>query len=618
MRDEESRLSHRAGLHVTGTHGRCAFKVKERRIRATLTPTSRASSLLHKDHSVSVTGSEWVSGNKTRGVLSARVASVKVPQFSLCSAVTSTEVSLACSHTLFCGRVNSRSSRNVTGLWEKTGRPPLPDTLLTLRPPHPSEPFVNGVNLPREPLWFSVVLSGNGMTEYCLICSDVPLTSSQPRQSDERVPAHDVAPPPPCAGGDPVTFPPCGPRRRAVRHFRPAGSRHDAPPEKPPLVTPPRHCAPLSNDGSIICELHGGPGRAGPGCSLPAPAPPAVSICCKGLTIWRKVTIEHHLAHFRRGVGLVMWLAITESPWLEGALLEHSTDVGIHERQGHCLQDLMISPTSPSTTGSYSGDKFSENQILYTLSGNRCFMPLRGLTYPGRVRDYRSVRTWQALTEWVARPCQTLLTGTAARARLFLRAGRQAEATASWTQSSRQYRGEATTAAHAPAICWELLRLRHRPRGEPRRKAVSGRGWISKSCTAEAESFDADLQKQGDRPATITSPTPSYRRKREQLQHINRRGARSVFEGSEAGNEVFLGPSEYGRSRENPPASGIVRHDAHMRKNPGVTLPRIEPGPLWWEASSLTTTPPRAPCGVVVSLVSAGGSLARFSEPTFG
>ncbi|KAJ8871612.1 hypothetical protein PR048_027939 [Dryococelus australis] len=43
--------------------------------------------------------------------------------------------------------------------------------------------------------------------------------------------------------------------------------------------------------------------------------------------------------------------------------------------------------------------------------------------------------------------------------------------------------------------------------------------------------------------------------------------------------------------RENPPTSGIVLHDSCLRKS-GVTRPGIEPGLSWWEASSLTTTPP--------------------------
>ncbi|KAJ8871871.1 hypothetical protein PR048_028211 [Dryococelus australis] len=53
-------------------------------------------------------------------------------------------------------------------------------------------------------------------------------------------------------------------------------------------------------------------------------------------------------------------------------------------------------------------------------------------------------------------------------------------------------------------------------------------------------------------------------------------------------------PGETGDPLENPPTTGIVRHDSLIR-NPGVTSPAIEPGLPWWEASSLTTTPPRSP-----------------------
>ncbi|KAJ8894967.1 hypothetical protein PR048_000275 [Dryococelus australis] len=52
-------------------------------------------------------------------------------------------------------------------------------------------------------------------------------------------------------------------------------------------------------------------------------------------------------------------------------------------------------------------------------------------------------------------------------------------------------------------------------------------------------------------------------------------------------NEVTV---ETGDPRENPPSSGIVRHDTHMRK-PAVTWPWIEPGSPWWEASRLTAQP---------------------------
>ncbi|KAJ8877964.1 hypothetical protein PR048_022427 [Dryococelus australis] len=49
-----------------------------------------------------------------------------------------------------------------------------------------------------------------------------------------------------------------------------------------------------------------------------------------------------------------------------------------------------------------------------------------------------------------------------------------------------------------------------------------------------------------------------------------------------------------GRSRENPLISGIVRHDSQLRRS-GVSRPGIEPGSPWWEASELTTRPPRHP-----------------------
>ncbi|KAJ8888777.1 hypothetical protein PR048_008269 [Dryococelus australis] len=48
---------------------------------------------------------------------------------------------------------------------------------------------------------------------------------------------------------------------------------------------------------------------------------------------------------------------------------------------------------------------------------------------------------------------------------------------------------------------------------------------------------------------------------------------------------------ETGDPRENSPANGIVRHDSHMRKS-GVTRPGIEPGSPWWEESRLTAQPP--------------------------
>ncbi|KAJ8876775.1 hypothetical protein PR048_021222 [Dryococelus australis] len=43
--------------------------------------------------------------------------------------------------------------------------------------------------------------------------------------------------------------------------------------------------------------------------------------------------------------------------------------------------------------------------------------------------------------------------------------------------------------------------------------------------------------------------------------------------------------------RENPPTSGIVRYDSHLRKS-GVIRPGFESGSPWWKASSLTTQSP--------------------------
>ncbi|KAJ8881533.1 hypothetical protein PR048_018015 [Dryococelus australis] len=48
------------------------------------------------------------------------------------------------------------------------------------------------------------------------------------------------------------------------------------------------------------------------------------------------------------------------------------------------------------------------------------------------------------------------------------------------------------------------------------------------------------------------------------------------------------GAGETGDHRENPPTSGILWHDSHLRKS-GVTRQGNEPGLHWWEASSLTT-----------------------------
>ncbi|KAJ8871020.1 hypothetical protein PR048_027323 [Dryococelus australis] len=49
-----------------------------------------------------------------------------------------------------------------------------------------------------------------------------------------------------------------------------------------------------------------------------------------------------------------------------------------------------------------------------------------------------------------------------------------------------------------------------------------------------------------------------------------------------------------GYLRENPPTSGIVRHDIHLRKS-GVTLPGIEPGSPLWEAGRANVTLGAAP-----------------------
>ncbi|KAJ8888757.1 hypothetical protein PR048_008249 [Dryococelus australis] len=51
------------------------------------------------------------------------------------------------------------------------------------------------------------------------------------------------------------------------------------------------------------------------------------------------------------------------------------------------------------------------------------------------------------------------------------------------------------------------------------------------------------------------------------------------------------GAGETEDPRENPPTSGIVWHDFHLRKS-GVNRPWIEPGSSWWEASSLTAQLP--------------------------
>ncbi|KAJ8881258.1 hypothetical protein PR048_017734 [Dryococelus australis] len=49
---------------------------------------------------------------------------------------------------------------------------------------------------------------------------------------------------------------------------------------------------------------------------------------------------------------------------------------------------------------------------------------------------------------------------------------------------------------------------------------------------------------------------------------------------------------ETGHPRENPPTSGIVRHDSRMQKY-RATPPGLEPSSPWWEASSMTTMSPQ-------------------------
>ncbi|KAJ8875332.1 hypothetical protein PR048_023227 [Dryococelus australis] len=51
---------------------------------------------------------------------------------------------------------------------------------------------------------------------------------------------------------------------------------------------------------------------------------------------------------------------------------------------------------------------------------------------------------------------------------------------------------------------------------------------------------------------------------------------------------------EMGDPRENPPTSGIIRHDSRMRKS-GVTRTKNEPDSPCWKASSLTAQPLRPP-----------------------
>ncbi|KAJ8876498.1 hypothetical protein PR048_020943 [Dryococelus australis] len=65
--------------------------------------------------------------------------------------------------------------------------------------------------------------------------------------------------------------------------------------------------------------------------------------------------------------------------------------------------------------------------------------------------------------------------------------------------------------------------------------------------------------------------------------HLQQTGKYGAVPNEEAG--------ETGDLRENPPTSGIVRHDSHLRKS-GVNRPGVEHSSPWWEASSLTAQPP--------------------------
>ncbi|KAJ8898026.1 hypothetical protein PR048_003386 [Dryococelus australis] len=51
---------------------------------------------------------------------------------------------------------------------------------------------------------------------------------------------------------------------------------------------------------------------------------------------------------------------------------------------------------------------------------------------------------------------------------------------------------------------------------------------------------------------------------------------------------------ETGNPRENPPTSGVVRQRFAQAEIQGATPSKIEPGSSRWEASSITTTPPRS------------------------
>ncbi|KAJ8875284.1 hypothetical protein PR048_023179 [Dryococelus australis] len=67
-------------------------------------------------------------------------------------------------------------------------------------------------------------------------------------------------------------------------------------------------------------------------------------------------------------------------------------------------------------------------------------------------------------------------------------------------------------------------------------------------------------------------------------------------------------PGETGDPRENPPTNGTVRHDSHVQKY-GVTLPEIEPGSAWWEASRLTAQPRSAKDSILIRKIWAALSI---------
>ncbi|KAJ8878524.1 hypothetical protein PR048_019102 [Dryococelus australis] len=78
---------------------------------------------------------------------------------------------------------------------------------------------------------------------------------------------------------------------------------------------------------------------------------------------------------------------------------------------------------------------------------------------------------------------------------------------------------------------------------------------------------------------------PVVRKAEIQDENISEGSRRTEYSGALTHAEE----SEY--PRENPPTSGIVWHDSHMRKL-GMTRPGIETGSPWWEASRLIAQPP--------------------------